>query len=106
MQLAAIGCPRIQLIDFDVVDLSNGGLYELTAYRSAGSFLKIDVGVTSFAIAGNGDVVHSNQNAQGLVVALDHKTGQIRWTYARDTDLPTLRLRHARPAPGTQDPLP
>jgi outer membrane protein assembly factor BamB len=29
--------------------------------------------------AGNGDVVHSRQNAQGLVAALDRKTGQIRW---------------------------
>ena len=28
---------------------------------------------------GNSDAVHSNQNAQGLVVALDRKTGQIRW---------------------------
>ena len=29
--------------------------------------------------AGNGDVVHSSRNAQGLVVALDRKTGEIRW---------------------------
>jgi outer membrane protein assembly factor BamB len=29
--------------------------------------------------AGNGDFVHSNQNAKGLVVALDAKTGEIRW---------------------------
>lgn len=28
---------------------------------------------------GNSDVVHSNRNAQGLVVALDRKTGQVRW---------------------------
>jgi outer membrane protein assembly factor BamB len=29
--------------------------------------------------AGNGDFVHSSQNARGLVVALDRKTGQLRW---------------------------
>jgi outer membrane protein assembly factor BamB len=29
--------------------------------------------------SGNGDVVHSNSNAAGLVVAMDRKTGQIRW---------------------------
>lgn len=29
--------------------------------------------------AGNGDVVHSNANAMGLVVALDRKTGKQRW---------------------------
>jgi outer membrane protein assembly factor BamB len=29
--------------------------------------------------AGNGDVVHSNANPQGLVVAMDRKTGEIRW---------------------------
>jgi outer membrane protein assembly factor BamB len=29
--------------------------------------------------AGNSDVVHSNANAQGLVVALDRRTGKVRW---------------------------
>lgn len=29
--------------------------------------------------AGNGDMVHSNQDARGLVVAIDKKTGSIRW---------------------------
>jgi outer membrane protein assembly factor BamB len=29
--------------------------------------------------AGNSDVVHSNRNARGLVVAMDRKTGAIRW---------------------------
>ncbi|HSA26153.1 MAG TPA: PQQ-binding-like beta-propeller repeat protein [Phycisphaerae bacterium] len=28
---------------------------------------------------GNSDAVHSNRNAQGMVVALDRKTGRIRW---------------------------
>ena len=28
---------------------------------------------------GNSDVVHSNPNPQGVVVALDRKTGQVRW---------------------------
>lgn len=29
--------------------------------------------------AGNGDAVHSNRNASGAVIALDRKTGEIRW---------------------------
>jgi outer membrane protein assembly factor BamB len=29
--------------------------------------------------AGNGDFVHSNRNASGLVAALDRKSGEIRW---------------------------
>ncbi|HEY2882734.1 MAG TPA: PQQ-binding-like beta-propeller repeat protein [Pirellulales bacterium] len=29
--------------------------------------------------AGNSDVVHSQQNAQGMVVAIERKTGNIRW---------------------------
>lgn len=33
---------------------------------------------------GNSDLVHSNRNAQGLVVALDRKTGAIRWQTAFD----------------------
>jgi outer membrane protein assembly factor BamB len=31
---------------------------------------------------GNADVVHSNRNAQGLVVAIDRKTGKVRWQRA------------------------
>jgi outer membrane protein assembly factor BamB len=34
--------------------------------------------------AGNGNVVQSSQNAQGLVVALDRKTGQVRWQTSFD----------------------
>jgi outer membrane protein assembly factor BamB len=33
---------------------------------------------------GNSDLVHSNRNAQGLVIALDRKTGAIRWQTAFD----------------------
>jgi len=33
---------------------------------------------------GNSDLVHSNRNSQGLVVALDRKTGAIRWQTAFD----------------------
>jgi len=44
--------------------------------------------------AGNGDVVHSNRNAQGLVVALDRKTGAIRWqTPLDDAVLGTIAFR-------------
>ncbi len=44
--------------------------------------------------AGNGDVVHSSQNAQGLVVALDRKTGAIRWqTPLDDAVLGTIAYR-------------
>ncbi len=44
--------------------------------------------------AGNGDVVHSSQNAQGLVVALDRKTGAIRWqTPLDDAVLGTIAFR-------------
>ncbi len=32
--------------------------------------------------AGNGDVVHSSVDAQGLVVAVDRKTGKLRWQQA------------------------
>ncbi len=34
--------------------------------------------------AGNADVVHSNNNAQGLVIAIDRKTGKVRWQRAFD----------------------
>ena len=34
--------------------------------------------------AGNADVVHSNSNAQGLVVAIERKTGMVRWQTAFD----------------------
>jgi outer membrane protein assembly factor BamB len=37
------------------------------------------IGDYVIAGSGNGDVVHSNSNAAGLVVAMDRKTGQIRW---------------------------
>ena len=44
--------------------------------------------------AGNGDVVHSNPDAQGLVVALDRKTGEIRWqTPLNDAVLGTIAFR-------------
>ena len=44
--------------------------------------------------AGNGDVVHSSRNAQGLVVALDRKTGEIRWqTPLDDAVLGTIAFR-------------
>ena len=44
--------------------------------------------------AGNGDVVHSSRNAQGLVVALDRKTGAIRWqTPLDDAVLGTIAFR-------------
>ena len=44
--------------------------------------------------AGNGDVVHSSRNAQGLVVALDRKTGAIRWqTPLDDAVLGTIAYR-------------
>ena len=37
------------------------------------------LGELAVAGAGNGDFVHSNQDARGIVVALDRKTGDIRW---------------------------
>jgi outer membrane protein assembly factor BamB len=44
--------------------------------------------------AGNGDVVHSSRNAQGLVVALDRKTGEIRWQRSLgDAVLGTIAFR-------------
>ena len=44
--------------------------------------------------AGNGDVVHSSRNAEGLVVALDRKTGAIRWqTPLGDAVLGTIAFR-------------
>ncbi len=44
--------------------------------------------------AGNGDVVHSGRNAKGLVVALDRRTGEIRWqTLLADAVLGTIAFR-------------
>jgi outer membrane protein assembly factor BamB len=44
--------------------------------------------------AGNGDVVHSNRHAHGLVIALDRKTGAIRWqTPLEDAVLGTIAFR-------------
>jgi outer membrane protein assembly factor BamB len=36
-------------------------------------------GDLAIAGAGNGDVVHSNENARGLVIAVDRHTGEVRW---------------------------
>ena len=44
--------------------------------------------------AGNGDFVHSSSNARGLVVALDRKTGDVRWqTPMSDSVLGSIAFR-------------